>query len=394
MKKRILFLIHTLGVGGAEKVLINLANNMDKSKYDITIMTVIDTGIFKESIDYDIHYKTIFKIPFKKFKNSNTSSGSLHSNFNNSKLLLKKLYQFFWRHINTKLIYKIFIKEYYDYEVAFLEGVATKIIASSPHEKSKKYAWIHVDLINEKKSEHFYKSINSQIKDYTKFNKIICVSDVVKKQAEKKLGLEKNKFMTLYNPIDTSEIITKSNQEIITKNNVITFCSIGRLAKQKGYDRLINVSNKLKNEGFNFSINILGEGPDKNQLEQLIEDYNLEDYVHLLGFHSNPYPYIKNCDVFICPSRAEGFSTVASEAVVLNKACLVTNCSGMSELFGEESEYGYIVSNDEKGIYEGVKLFLTNINLCEFYSQKSKENSIRFNLKNTIESIQERLFNE
>lgn len=99
--------------------------------------------------------KLFLKYHLKKFKNSNTSSGSLHSNFNNSKLLLKKLYQFFWRHINTKLIYKIFIKEYYDYEVAFLEGVATKIIASSPHEKSKKYAWIHVDLINEKNQNIF-----------------------------------------------------------------------------------------------------------------------------------------------------------------------------------------------------------------------------------------------
>lgn len=392
--KKILFLIHTLGVGGAEKVLINLVNNMDKSKYDITVMTVIDTGIFKESIDHNVHYKTIFKIPFKKKKNSKVSSGSLHSNFNNSKLLLKKIYQFFWRHMNTKLIYKVFIKDYYDYEVAFLEGVATKIIASSIHENSKKYAWIHVDLINEKKSEYFYKSINDQIKDYIQFNKIICVSNVVKEQAEKKLGLETEKFITLYNPIDTNEIIKKANQEIVNTNNAVTFCSVGRLAQQKGYDRLIKVSNKLKEEGLSFSVNILGEGPDKKQLEQLIDEYNLKDYVYLLGFCSNPYPYIKNCDVFICPSRAEGFSTVASEAVVLNKACLVTDCSGMSELFGKESEYGYIVSNDEKGIYEGMKLFLTNEKMRDVYSQKSKENSIRFNLKNTIEDIQERLFNE
>lgn len=396
MKKKVLFLIHTLGVGGAEKVLVNLVNNMDKHQYDVTLMTVIDTGIFKESLHNDVTYKTMFHLSFlePKKKTENSDSGSLHSNYGGLKSTLKSMYQFFWRHINTHFIYKMYIKDSYDYEVAFLEGVATKIIASSTNEKSKKYAWIHVDLINERKSEKFYISNDKQKEEYTKFDKVICVSNIVKEQAIKKLNLRDDNTITIYNPIDTREIIDKSNKLETTKENKITFCTVGRLAPQKGYDRLLKVANKLRKEGFDFCINILGEGPDKQQLEDLIKQYDLNDLVYLLGFQSNPYPYIKNCDVFICPSRAEGFSTVASEAVVLHKPCLVTNCSGMNELFGDNSEYGYIVANDEEGIYDGMKKFILNQELQKIYSQKSKENSKRFNLEEAIKNIEKELFDE
>ena len=126
----------------------------------------------------------------------------------------------------------------------------------------------------------------------------------------------------------------------------------------------------------------------------MITDYNMAEDIKFLGFQSNPYPYMKNCNVFICSSRAEGFSTVVSEAVVLHKPCLVTQCSGMNELFGEHNEYGYIVANNEEGIYNGMKKFLEDFSLQYYYSKKSEINSERFNLEKAIEHIQKELFNE
>lgn len=393
-KKKVLFLIHTLGVGGAEKVLVNLVNNLDKNKYDVTLMTVIDTGIFRQNINPHVKYKTMFKIPFVDEKNSEKKSGSLHANYGFVKSLLKKIYQFIWRHTNCKFIYRKFIRENYDYEIAFLEGVSTKIISASNNLHSKKYAWIHVDIINEQKSDKFYKSLKDENKCYSKFNKIIGVSNVVKNQAMKKLNVDTDKYITIYNPIDADEIITKSKEEIEFNSNMFTFCTVGRLAPQKGYDRLINVSKKLVDEGYKFKVKIIGEGPDKKILEQMIIDNNLIDVVKLLGFKSNPYPYMLKCNVFICSSRAEGFSTVVSEAVVLQKPCLTTECSGMKELFGENNKYGYVVSNDDDGIYKGMKDFLENNELVNYYSSQSIINSQRFNLGETINEIQWKLLNE
>lgn len=225
------------------------------------------------------------------------------------------------------------------------------------------------------------------------FRKIVCVSDVVRNQAIKKLNLDEAKYIKLYNAIHSDEIKEKAALKEI-KHPVFTFATVGRLATQKGYDRMINVSKRLKEEGYQFRVQIIGEGPEEMALKKMVEETNLQDTIEFLGFQSNPYPYIKASDVFICPSRAEGFSTVASEAVVLHKACLVTNCSGMGELFGENGEYGYVVSNDEKGIYEGMKNIINNDDLIRNLEQKSMENASRFNLEESISILEKELLNE
>lgn len=134
--KKLLFLNHTLGVGGAEKVLVNLVNCLDKSKYDVTLMTVIDTGIFKKDLDPDVKYKTIIKLPFQI--NKSAESGSLQASSSPLKTLLKKMYQFFWRHAPCKWIYKKYVKDDYDYEIAFLEGICAKILAAFLLKKKQK----------------------------------------------------------------------------------------------------------------------------------------------------------------------------------------------------------------------------------------------------------------
>ncbi len=393
MRPKVLFLIHTLGAGGAEKVLINLVNNLDQTKYDITLMTVIDTGVFKNYIAEGIKYKSIFKIP--KRKNTGTEkkdcSGSLHENYSRTKAVLKKCYQFFWRHANCKLIYKCFIREKYDYEIAFLEGICAKIIAASNNKESIKYSWIHVDIMNERKSDLFFKGIEDERKVYNSFDKVICVSDYVKASVEEKLLIDREKLLTIYNVIDSAEIERKADERIELDSPYFSFVSVGRLSPQKGYDRLLKVINRLKKEGYNFKVFIIGEGPEKSSLTKYIEKNHLEKYVELLGFKKNPYPYMKKCDAFVCSSRAEGFSTVASEAIVVGKACVVTDCSGMKELFGENNEYGYIVENSEDGIYRGMLAFLENPQLVKYYSERAKCGAKRFNISATIEAFERKL---
>ena len=133
-----------------------------------------------------------------------------------------------------------------------------------------------------------------------------------------------------YNPVDRDDIIKKANQPIDNLNlnlntNNIKLVTIGRLEEQKGYDRLLKVMHRLKIDGLDFNLWIIGQGSKKNELEAYIKDNGLTENVHLLGFQSNPYNYLKTSDAFVCSSRSEGFSTVVTEALILGKPVITTN---------------------------------------------------------------------
>ena len=386
MKKKVLFLIHTLQVGGAEKVLVNLVNKMDKTKYDITVMTVINTGSFRNNLDKDIKYKSIINSKFFNRK-SKDNSGNLFNKTSKLKIFLSKIYQFMWRHINCKKIYEKYIKDDYDIEIAFLEGISAKLISKSTNTKSKKIAWIHVDLINETKTKGFFKNHKEEANSYNEFDNIVCVSEVVKKQFIKKFNYDPNKVVVKYNPIDQDMIKLMSNEKIMINKNRLTLCTIGRLSVQKGYDRLIRVVSRLNKDNINFDLWIIGVGAEEDNLRRLIKEYSTNN-VYLLGYQKNPYPYIKKSDLFVSSSRAEGFSTVVSEAIILEKPVVTTNCSGMEELLGKDSTYGLICENDEDALYIALKDILTNKEKYEYYKKKVKERKSLFDLDKSIKSIE------
>lgn len=390
-KKKILFLIHTLQVGGAEKVLVNLVNNMDTNKYDITVMTVINAGAFRKKLNKNIHYKTIFDIKFlsKENKTNNKkNSGNLFSRTSKIKNILAVIYKFFWRHANCKKIYNKYVKDDYDIEIAFLEGVSSKIIANSTNEKSKKICWLHVDLINETKTEKFFKNNEDEANNYKKFDKIVGVSKFVINQAIKKYELDPNKTIVKYNPIDKKDIEEKAKDKLNIKKDNFTMISIGRLSKQKGYDRLLNIVRKLNEDNLKFDLWIIGVGAEEEKLKKYISEYHLTN-VKLLGYQSNPYKYINIADMFVCSSRAEGFSTVVSEAVILGKPIVTTDCSGMREILGENSEYGLICENNEESLYNALKIMLTDKKKYDYYKNIVKKRKEIFDIETAVNNIEE-----
>lgn len=386
MKKRVLFLIHTLGGGGAEKVLVNLVNSMDKNLYDVTLMTVIDTGVFKKDISQDVHYRTMITLPFKKEKTND--SGSLLKKKSGISSKFIKLYTMFWKIIPTKWVYMFFVKEKYDVEVAFLEGICAKIISGSTNKQSQKISWIHVDLVNQHKSANIFKNHSEEENVYNKFDSIVCVSNYVKEQFETMFQV-KGKVVVKYNPVNVQEIIKKGNEAIETVNvkRKFTVCSVGRLNAQKSYIRLLECHNRLKKEGYDYDLWIVGEGTDRGNLEKYIDNNNLRDSVKLLGFKNNPYPYMKNADLFVCSSKAEGFSTVATEALILGVPIVTTDCSGMHELLGD-SEYGIITENSVDGLYNGLKTILSNPEIYKRYKEKAEIRGKTFSMENAINEIQ------
>ena len=204
MKKKILFLNHTLQIGGAEKVLVNLLKYIDKNKYDITVMTIVNDGIFIEDVKKidGINYKYIFNSFFKKSR-YNKSSKFYHIS-NKIMDIIWKFYIFLCKFF-PKQVYKHHIKETFDVEIAFLEGKCAKLIHSSYNKNSKKIAWIHTDITKSPSFQStFFKGEKIQV--YKDFDKIFCVSEDVKQKFISDIK-DFGNFEVKLNPIDCNEYL-------------------------------------------------------------------------------------------------------------------------------------------------------------------------------------------
>ena len=366
--KKILFMIPNLSVGGAEKVLVNLVNNMDKSKFDITVQTLFSGGVNEQFLKPHIKYKTYYKKQFK---------GNSH----------------YFKLFSPKHLYKKFIKEHYDIIVSYLEGPTARIISGCTDEKAKLVSWIHVQQENVKIACHSFRNYREAQNCYNKYDRTICVSEYVKKDFTEIFDF-KNTINVLYNTNETAEIMELSKDSLednVFNNDEVNICVVGKVAKRKGCDRVVNIQKRLIAEGEHTHIYFLGNGPDESFVREFIKENNIESTVTLLGYQTNPYKYIKNSDLFICASLAEGFSTAATEALILGTPVVTVDVSGMKEMLGENNEFGIVTENNEDALYEGIKTMLTTPGMLEDYAQKAKERGKYFNTENTTKAVESML---
>lgn len=369
-KKKILFLIESFAGGGVEKVFVDLINNLDIKKYDITVISIWDYGIRKKDLRKDIKYRSIFP----------NIKG------------ISRVFHPFVEKSSGRLLYQLGIREKYDIEIAFLEGRATKIIGASTNKKSRKIAWVHIDLSHGHWStKTFRNNLELEKSCYKKFNDLVFVSNSAKDGFIKLFGdnFENQRLHVKYNPIISKDVVKKGREplpELIKPSNKPLLVTSGRLVSQKGYERLLRVCDQLNKENFNYELWILGEGWGRSHLEDLIQKYQLTN-IKLLGFKENPYKYIKQGDIFVCSSVNEGFSLVIAEAMILELPVISTNCAGPNELlnFGD---YGMLVDNSEEGLYNGLKNLLSNENLISYYREKSKERISFFNVDYCVHQIE------
>lgn len=354
---KILFFIESLTGGGAEKVLKSLVNALDFGKFEITVATLFKEDV-KDELKSGIKYKYCYKS---------------RSPLTNALMRLEAA---------AGLTYSLHLKGDYDIEVAYLECGATKIMAGSTNKKAAKVAWVHCDL--SKKADDFEAFVKSTKKYYEKYDRVVCVSEDVKASFTSAYG-EAVPVVTLYNCYNDSEIIEKSKEPVKLSgaSDLPLLVAVGRLTSQKGFDRLLKAHKRLISEGVFHKLLILGEGEDKKELEDYVNNNDLCDTVSLLGFKENPYPYIKAATAFVCSSRYEGFSTTVAESLILGTPVVTTDCTGMREILGD-SEYGLITENSEDGIFEGIKKMLTEKDVYLKYKEKSALRGEEFKEKNAV----------
>lgn len=371
--KHILFVIDSLNGGGAEKILFDIIQNLDKNIYKVDLMTIWNRGYYLNHLPGDVSYHSLVKNPVNKG-------------------FTKYVHRFFeisFRLLNSKVLHKLFVRKKYDVEVAFLEGAATKLVAGA---SCRKYAWVHIDMEANRWYEQFYKDFDEIRKTYYSFDKICHVSNSLLQVFEKKFGI-KDSCIVLYNPVDENNIINKSleNPEIILQHDALTFVSVGRLERQKGYDRLVKIAANLKLKRYNFHIYILGEGSQKKELQQQCLELEIENNVHFIGYYDNPYSIMKQADVFICSSRSEGFSTAVTEALVLGLPVVTTECAGMDELLSN-GQYGIICENNNLALEKAIMTILDNPSSLESWRKKAFIRGKEFGLEKSMKTVEE-LFN-
>ena len=366
--KKIIFGITSLTIGGAERVLVDLANRLSM-EYSVTVFTIYDGGELKKELNSNIKKIALYRKPYKEFTKVEKIKASL-------KLILYK-----------NKIYEAIMKRGFDTEIAFLEGPITRLFAVKSN--TNKIAWIHNDI-----SKVYGSGIKAKIKkivdgiEYKKYKRLVFVSKENLEDFNKEYKwASKNNEEIIRNYIDYKKVLEKAEENVelpyIDKEiNLLTVC---RLVEQKALDRFIKVQKELERNGIHTKIYIVGDGPLRFNLQKEIDEEGLTDRFILLGQKENPYPYIKYCDYFCLLSYYEGYGMVLEEAKILNKPIILTNTAA------KECAKGYkkaiVLDNNFEGIVKGLEKELKSDNVK--YLNNLPENNLE--LENINEEVQEKI---
>lgn len=373
MKKRILFIEEGLGIGGAEKSLITILQKFDYEKYEVDLFLFDHTGNFipllpKEvnllAIDKDFNiFNSNRKASVLKFIKKGKFKKALNSflyliNAGISNIFLKKQY------IGWKYIGKIFssIEKEYDVAISFLER-KTIYYNVDKVKANNRIGFIHIDY------HKIHYDYQADKKYFNYYSKIATVSDHCKEVLEDIFPEYKDKFTVIKNMISPEVIreMAKEKLELEKENNEINIVTVGRLTGQKGIDNAIKVCRELLDMGYNFKWYVVGKGGEEKNLKKMILDYKVEDNFILLGAQINPYKYINFADIYVQPSRFEGYGITIAEAKALQKPIVATNIPEFQEqLINNETG---LLCNDNSELRDKIIDLIENIEKRDLLSK-------------------------
>ncbi|EIT86540.1 group 1 glycosyl transferase [Fictibacillus macauensis ZFHKF-1] len=363
-KKKIVFMAITMNIGGTEKALLSLLEAIPQDSYDITLLLLEKKGGFLADLPAHVTVKTVdhyeeiaaalHEAPITNMKNEWRQRQYKQACITAMYALISK-----WRK-ERSLFYKHLLRrhpkeqEEYDLAVAYAGPMELITYYIANHVKAKvKVQWIHFDISKIGFNPSFAK------RWYPFFQKIFIVSQEGKAKLNRVLPQVKERTDVFTNMISKAALLKASEEESVFVDHFqgITLVTVGRLSLEKGQDMAISVTAKLRKEGYPIRWYCIGEGNARATYEQLIREAKLEESFHLVGATTNPYPYMKACDVYVQPSRHEGYCITLSEAKCFHVPIVTTDFTGASEQIRHE-QTGIIVPPTEEGLYEGLKKLL------------------------------------
>ncbi len=369
MKKKILFIITSLGGGGAEKVLITTLKNFDYSRFEVHLCMISKWGLFINDLPKEVKVFYLYEDPNSLYTKV---SFNLYSRFRISTL--------------EKMRIRSVVDKSYDTIISFTEGRTLKFHGYIVNRAKRNVTWVHTNMFNNHYTIGDVLSAKDEEATYRSMDCIVFVSNDAKTQFQKLYKIE-NEQIVILNPIERESIIEMSKLKEVEKSKFI-IGSVGRLCKEKAFDRLVRVAAMVRDSGYDVEFWILGEGDKRELLESEIKRLHLEETVKLLGFHNPPYPYLAKFDIFLSTSLVEGYPLVVAEAFCLGVPVVATKCTGNIELL-DNGRYGILTENSDESIYNGIKRLISSNTTLQHYQTLSQIRAKSFNVKDRVNQIME-----
>lgn len=384
MKKKILFVMNTMGRAGAERALIAFMRTLPEDTYDLSLLSLINRGELFEEVPKHVHIlnkkpnaKSILNTggTFTLIKRSLVCFFYHGNGFRLLPYLIKNLRQQIKRKKlqPDKLLWRLIAygcpvpNESYDLAIAYLEGGSTYFVADRVS-AGKKAAFVHIDY----EKAGYTKDLDLDC--YASIDRIFSVS---KEAGESFLSIYpeyKEKMFLFRNIIDRDHIKKQSLKPILshdafTRSNAqYKLLTVGRLAYQKAYDIAVPALKIIRERGYDAEWFVIGEGSLKDALQKQIKKEGMEQHFHLLGGRQNPYPYYRAATLYVHATRFEGKSIAIEEAQVLNKAIIASDCTGNREQIIPDKT-GLLIPLTAPAIADAITFVLTNPDKRQAFEQ-------------------------
>lgn len=376
---KILVLHGHLSMGGEERVLLSVLRNLVELNYDVDLLITWnhkENNLFENEIPKKVNYEFLF------------------DSYNGKNKLIKEIYRIKAKTTYLKKIEKKIKNEKYDIVIDYSSNL---LKYDNFDIKIPVFAWIHFSLTFGEKLT--LEKIKKYKKQYKKYSKIFAITRVMKEEFINKVGIDEKKVELVYNPIDLKLIEKKAENVEKKYENYLKqdyFLQVSRLTQQKQPEHLVDIYYKLKQAGIKEKLYFIGDGEKKEIIKQKIKEYNLENDIILLGQIENPYPFFKSAKLFVHTAKYEGLPTVLLESLALGTPVVSYDCpTGPRDILGKNSEYGELISLNDKDMF--VEKVLELMNSKEKYEKYKKLSLIRANdfsmennkvkLKELIENI-------
>ena len=365
MKKKLLFFTYFCEYNGVEKSILNLLKNLNPADFEIDLIVLGSNETLMSKVPKHVN---VIQLPLSDYMRDVVV---LHPRAMISKLRSQKKYFSILRYIfstawhcllhgfNRHAVCRSAAKKYKSnkkYDAAFdfyghnLFGtyfISQKVIAD------KKATWLHHPAFIDEKLLQFENIFDS-------YNKVYSVSYECAEKFKKIFPNFDNRIEIFRNLLDTSDIIKKGEEPIPFRKDTFFISTAGRLHPIKGYDIAIKASLLLKNKGYKFKWFFIGDGDEKESLKKCVLENNLEEYIVFTGFCENPYKYIAKSDIYVQPSREEGYCTTMLEARILQIPVIASDIPSSREQITDSVNGLLFKTNDYKALCDKLEMLITN----------------------------------
>lgn len=369
-KIKVVFIHDELVCGGAEQALFDLVQLMDKEKFEVTVLVQKPGGSWDGKF-LDAGIRVIYDYSCRKSTwNPVTKLGNI-----SKKLRTDKAY----RHHGEGLL-----------DVVYPEG-ADIIVSYSMWDhiqagfgrNAKSVKYLHGNMAS---NAAFRELILRDMELLPRYDRIVCVSQAAKEAFVSITGISHG-VEAHFNPMNSEHVRRLAEAPVDLPTDLPIVCAVGRLAAEKGFERLIVIHKKLYDQGLRHRLVIVGDGVDRDYIRRTVNAVDAQDSVILAGYQANPYPYMKRSRFVVCSSFTEGLPVIAMEALCLGIP-LVAAVPSVGEIFGGE-DCGLITENDNQSLLEGIQKMLAD---DAFYQQKksgAQRRSLFFDGKRMVSEVED-----